>query len=66
MSEEEFLQRSFFLSVVPRGYLIGILKRKKIKTEKLKEKYLELFGKEIKNPIKAIENLPHYNLKFFL
>jgi hypothetical protein len=67
MTEEVFLQRSFFLSVVPHGDLLGNLKRKKIKTEKLKEKYSELFGKEVKNPIKAIEKLPHYKLvNFFI
>jgi len=65
MSEEEFLQRTFFLSVVPSSYLLGIIKNKKISTEKLKTKYLEIFGKEVEHPKTALENLAYYKLILF-
>ncbi|KKK45992.1 hypothetical protein LCGC14_1737850, partial [marine sediment metagenome] len=65
MSEEELLQRTFFLSVVPSSYLLGIIKNKKISTERLKTKYLEILGKEVKHPKTALENLAYYKLIHF-
>ncbi len=67
MSEIKFLQRSFFLKNVPKQYLLGILKKKKLSKENLKEKYRKSFGEDVENPKNAIDRLPRYKLiEFFI
>lgn len=61
MEKGNFLQRKFFLGVIPADYLKGILKKKKSKEDlkKLLEKFL---NKRIKNSKNTLKKLSHSKL----
>ena len=66
MNTELISQRTFFLSVVPHKYLLGILKNKKLTVDQLRSKYQKFSGIKVENPKSVIKNLPQYKLIEFL
>lgn len=67
MSQEILNQRRFFLNVVPKEYLIGIIKEKKFSEEELKKKLEDILNKRVLKPKDKINKLSYSNLiKLFI
>jgi len=67
MVNDDIIQRSLFLSVIPRSYLLGIIKKKKLTPSKINSILSKVLSKEFDNPRSKLEKLANYELtEFFI